>query len=143
MSPANLRFLCLVLLALCIGLYFYTDDQKRYYDDVAIPVVKNILTDVSAWQPAAMQRHLSEAARNTITAEQLEAQMAHYRRFGQLQTIGDLTFSRVASALSLFGTRRINYETTATYSSGPATISITLIHEQDTFKIYNLNINPG
>ena len=142
MSTSNLRFVCLVLLAICIGLYFYTDDQKRYYDKVAIPVVKNILVDVSSWQSEPLLKHLSELAKNTINSNQLNAQLQHYQQFGSLVSIGELEFSRAASALSLFGQRKINYEPSATFSTGLTKISITLVHEDNSFKIYNLNINP-
>jgi len=130
----------LLLLAMCVGMYLYTEEQKDYYDRVAIPIATNILTEISRWEKSVLLDHLSLDAQKTLDDSQLETLLLHYQKFGQLKTVDNFQFSRVASALSLFGDRKINYSADATFSSGTAAINITLIAEGNSFKIYNFTV---
>ncbi len=140
MKPSNLRIMTLLLLAMCVGMYLYTEEQKDYYDRVAIPIATNILTEISRWEKSVLLDHLSLDAQKTLDDSQLETLLLHYQKFGQLKTVDNFQFSRVASALSLFGDRKINYSADATFSSGTAAINITLIAEGNSFKIYNFTV---
>jgi hypothetical protein len=136
----QLRIATLSLLILSIGLYFYTDNQQKYYDFYAKPAAKEILKDISSWQEDALLKHLSKEARNTLNDQQLLQLLNHYRQFGELQSLQELQFSRLASALSVFGSKRINYQTTAIFTNGEANVNLTLISEDEQYKIYNLTI---
>lgn len=143
MSKSHLRIATLFLLTLSIGLYFYTDAQQDYYDQYAKPAAETILTDISRWEAAALRQHLSQEATQTLTPSQLEQLLNHYRQFGELQQLNTLEFSRLASALSIFGQPRINYQTNAQFSNGAAHINLTLTQEPSGYKIYNLTINKA
>ncbi len=143
MNHSNLRVVTLFFLIICVGLYFYTDEQKKYYDATAIPVATLMLKEISNWEKKTLLKHLSPAAKATLNDQQIETLLNHYRQFGQLQTIDELAFSRLASALSLFGEPRINYTTGATYSKTRAHINITLSQQDNSYKIYNFTINKG
>ena len=52
-------------------------------------------------------------------------------------------FSRLASVFSLVGEKKVNYQTSATFSQQQGYINITLVPEAGTYKIYNLSINPA
>jgi hypothetical protein len=140
-NKSQLRTATLLLLTLSIGLYFYTDSQQDYYDQHAKPVAATILNDISSWQQSALENHLSNDARQTLNDQQLVQLLNHYRQFGELQSLQELQFSRLASALSLFGKPRINYQANARFSSGEAHINLTMIATADSYKIYNLTIN--
>jgi hypothetical protein len=140
-NKSQLRITTLLLLTVCIGLYFYTSSQQDYYDQYAKPVAATILNDISSWQQSALENHLSAEARQTLNDQQLGQLVDHYRQFGELQSLQELQFSRLASALSLFGKPRINYQTNARFSSGEAHINLTLIPAANSYKIYNLTIN--
>ncbi|MGK0499367.1 MAG: hypothetical protein ACJAYG_001004 [Oceanicoccus sp.] len=138
----KLRFISLVLLSLCVSLYFYSDQQRDYYDANAKPVALNIVQDVSRWQPQILLSHLSTAAKQTLSEPQLEQLLAQYRQFGRLEKVDELTFSLLASVLSLFGQSHINYSSDASFSQGRAHINLTLTIENGRYKIYNFSINP-
>lgn len=143
MDKAQLRLISLFLLISCTGLYFYTDSQKKYYDNSAKLITADMLMEISSWQPEPLLKHLSGEAKKTLNEEQLAKLLRHYQQtFGQLKTVDELQFSRMASALSLVGSKRINYQTTATFNKGRAQINITLIPVNDGFKIYNFTISP-
>lgn len=141
MNNEQLRTVCLVLLVLFAGLYFYTYRQQSYYDQSARPAIERILGEISQWQKQTLLDHLSEDARQTLNDQQLEQLLAHYRTFGELKSIGDMQFSKLASALSLFGQKRINYQGTAQFSSGPADINITVVPYGDDYRIYNFALS--
>lgn len=140
MNTSNLRIMTLLMLAMCVGLYFYTDEQKSYYDRVAIPIATNMLMEISSWEKTILLKHLSKDAQETLDDSQLETLLLHYRKFGRLKTVGNFQFSRVASALSIFGDNKVNYSADATFSSGTAAINITLINDGHRFKIYNFTV---
>ncbi len=140
MDTASLRIVTLFLLAACVSLYIYTNRQQDFYDQHSKPAIFEILKEVSTWKTEALQKHLSSEAQKTLTEQQLEQLLEHYRQFGQLVSIDELTFSRLASALSLIGQNRINYQGEATFSQTKAHINITLTANDDGYKIYNLTI---
>ncbi|MEH6910185.1 MAG: hypothetical protein V7459_06325 [Oceanicoccus sp.] len=140
MKPSNLRIITLLMLTICVGLYFYTDKQKDYYDRVAIPVATNIITEISSWEKDVLLKHLSQDAQKTLNDSQLETLLVHYRKFGQLKTVDNFQFSRIASALFLFGDRKINYSADALFSTGAAAINITLTSDGNSFQIYNFTV---
>jgi hypothetical protein len=141
LNKYNLRIVTLLLLTLCIGLYFYTDSQEEQFNTTAKPATKDILMAISDWQPESLLYHLSTEAKNTLSEQQLTILLNRYREFGKFQSFDELQFSRVASALSLFGSKRINYQTDATFSKSRARVNITLVLYNDQFKIYNLTIS--
>ncbi len=133
----------LFFLASCVGLYFYTNNQKDYYDAQAKPAAQQMIIAISGWQKSALTNHLSEQALQTLNDQQLDKLLTHYRQFGQLQSLQELQFSRLASALSLFGQRHINYQADAVFSSGSAHINLTLIPHDSGYKIYNFTISKS
>jgi hypothetical protein len=141
MDTSSLRIVTLFLLTACISLYIYTSRQQDFYDQHSKPAIFEILKEVSVWEKEALKKHLSAEAQQTLTDQQLEQLLGHYRQFGQLVSIDQLTFSRLASALSLFGKNRINYQGDATFSQKQAHINITLTTDNDTYKIYNLTVS--
>ncbi len=141
MSTEQLRMVSLILLTLFFALYFYTDRQQEIHDRSARPAAERLLRDISQWDKALLLEQLSREARASTSDRQLDQLLEHYRGFGELQSIGELQFSKLASALSLFGDDKINYEGTATYSSGPVNINITLVPEGSGYKVYNFTLS--
>ncbi len=137
-----LRTITLFLLVICIALYFYADNQQDAYDAQVRPVAEQLLFDISDWQQEHLLNHLSPQAKETLTDEQLNKLLAHYRQFGTLESIDDLEFSKLASVLSLLGDTRINYRSDASFSEGRAHINLTLVPAGNSFQIYNFSIHP-
>lgn len=141
MDTSQLRTICLVLVALVVGLYLYSDRQQAFYDQSAKPEIERILQSMHLWDKDSFPALLSDEARRTLTEDQSEQLLKHYRQFGELQSVDELHFSKLASTLSLFGSQRINYQGTATFSNGPASVTITLIPYGNGYRIYNFTLS--
>ncbi len=141
MDKSNLRIVILFFLMLCIALFIYTDRQQDFYSEQAEPAAEAMIRALSDWEKTTLLQHLSLEAKQTLSDEQLDKLLQHYRQFGQLQSLQPLQFSRMASALSLFGSQRIHYEADAIYSNGAAHINLTIIPYGTAYKIYNFSIS--
>ena len=140
--PTNyLRIAVLAMLVLFTGLYFYTDKQQQAYQATAEPAARKILLDISSWQAVDMRKHLSLEARQTISPEQLDALLSQYRPLGKLLSVNELFFSPLMSVFSLLGEPRVSYTGTATFENGPASLTLTLVEQGNTFLIYNFNLS--
>ncbi|SER28736.1 hypothetical protein SAMN05421690_10172 [Nitrosomonas sp. Nm51] len=141
MQAYTLRFIIAVLLTVVIMLYFYTDREKSYYSQSAEPAVTQILAEITSWEKEPFLRHLAPEARQTISDEQLEQLLDHYRSFGRFYAIDELDFSRTASVFSLFGEKRLNYSGVADYSTGPINVNITLVERDGYYLVYNFTLS--
>lgn len=140
MPTSTLRAISVVLLVLFAALYFYTDRQEKYHQTTALPVAKSLLSTISIWERQTLLNHLAVEAKNSLNDQQLDKLMNHYRQFGRFISADTLKFSKLASALSLFGPRRVNYSGTAAFENGATHVNITLTENGDTFLIYNISI---
>ena len=137
MQVHTLRAIVALLLTLVVMLYFYTNREKDYYSKSAEPAIAQILSDISSWEKQKILIHLAQEAKQTITDEQLDELLKHYRSFGRFQSIQELNFSRSVSAFSLMGEKRINYSGLARFDAGSVSLNITLIERGGFFLIYN------
>ncbi|MBS0424477.1 MAG: hypothetical protein JSR71_08670 [Proteobacteria bacterium] len=137
MQVKTLRAIVALLLTLVVMLYFYTNREKDYYSKSAEPAITQILSDISSWKKQKLLVHLAPETKQTITDEQLDELLTHYRSFGRFQSIEELNFSRTASAFSLFGEKRINYSGLAKFDAGSISLNITLIERGGFFLVYN------
>ncbi len=137
MQVKTLRAIVALLLTLVVMLYFYTNREKDYYSKSAEPAITQILSDISSWKKQKLLIHLAPETKQTITDEQLDELLTHYRSFGRFQSIEELNFSRTVSAFSLFGEKRINYSGLAKFDAGSISLNITLIERGGFFLVYN------
>lgn len=140
MMSNQLRAICFVFLLIMAALYFYTGKQADYYNASAPQQIAYILADIDSWQEQDLNKHLSIEAKQVITPTQLTNVLAFYRPLGSFQKIEELKFSRLASALSLFGKKYIGYSGFAIYRGGRVELTITLVEEDNRLKISNINM---
>ncbi|HBV21405.1 MAG TPA: hypothetical protein DEF07_06765, partial [Nitrosomonas sp.] len=82
MQVHTLRFIIAILMTVVIMLYFHTNREEKFYSETAEPAVAQILAEISTWQKEPLLRHLAPEAKETITDEQLNQLLDHYRSFG-------------------------------------------------------------
>jgi hypothetical protein len=143
MQIQTLRLIVFSMLTLVVMLFFYTSQQKTYYQKTALPAVGQILTEISSWEKQALYRHLAPETQQTVNDVQLEELLHQYRPFGRFRSIDELDFSRTISAFSLFGEERVNYSGTVNFEAGLVNINITLVARRGFFLIYNFALTKA
>ncbi|GJL71897.1 MAG: hypothetical protein NMNS01_10960 [Nitrosomonas sp.] len=143
MQVQTLRLIVFSILTLVVMLYFYTSQEKTYYQRNALPAVEQILTEISSWEKSALFRHLTPEAQQTVNDAQLEELLSQYRHFGRFVSINDLDFSRTISAFSLFGEKRVNYSGTVNFETGLVNINITLVARGGYYLIDNFALSKA
>lgn len=140
MQAQTLRVIMAILLTLALMLYFYTDREKDYYSKSAEPAVAQILTEISTWEKRTLMTHLAPEAKQAVNDEQLDQLISFYRGFGRFRSIQELNFSRIVSAFSLVGEKRINYSGIANFDAGLVYLNITLVERGGFFLVYNFTL---
>lgn len=143
MQSQTLRIIMVILVTSIMMLYFYTDREKNHYLKASEPAIRQILTEISSWEKQALLIHLTPEAKQAISDEQLDEMIDFYRNFGQFRSIQELIFSRIISALSLIGEKRINYSGTANFDAGLVNFNITLVERGGIFLIYNFTLTKA
>jgi hypothetical protein len=143
MQIQTLRLIVFSMLTMVIMLFFYTSQQKTYYQKTALPAVGQILTEISSWEKQALYRNLAPETQQTVNDAQLKELLHQYRPFGRFRSIDELDFSRTISAFSLFGEERVNYSGTVNFEAGLVNINITLVARRGFFLIYNFSLTKA
>lgn len=134
------RMLAIALLLIFAAGYIYTDKQETRYKHSIKPLIKSMMDDISHWQAATLFQYLAPEAKAITNQETLDNMITHYKPLGELKQINSIHFSKLSSALSLLGPKRINYSGSATFESGQAEFSITLINSNQQWLIYNFTL---
>ncbi len=135
-----LRFIVFLFLTSFVMLFFYTTQEKNHYQRSSEQAIHQILSEISSWQKTDLFRHLAPETKQTVGDAQLEELLNHYRGFGRFNSIDELGFSRMASAFSLFGEKRINYSGAAYFDVGLVNLNITLVERDGFFLVYNFSL---
>lgn len=137
-----LHAITLALLLIIGALYWYTGQQQERYDAAATQYLRSAFADIGSWERAALQRQLADEALAALSAEQLDAIAARYRPLGGFVQLGEVTFTRLTSALSLLGrTRLLSYHGSAQFEHGSADFTATLVIRDNGFRFYNLSFS--
>ncbi|MFT4918981.1 MAG: hypothetical protein ACI8RU_001599 [Zhongshania aliphaticivorans] len=123
------------------GLYYYSGQVEDHYSENAERYLKTALVSISSWQTEDLKAQLSTATLAQVDDQQLRKLCAEYARLGEFQRMGELQFSRLSGALSLFSEPpRLSYSSNVHFEHGSAVMTATLTLENQRFKLYNFNL---
>lgn len=71
MMSNQLRAICFIFLIIVAALYVYTGNQEEHYNATAPSQIAYMLADIDSWEESSLRDHLSQEAKDVITAEQL------------------------------------------------------------------------
>lgn len=135
----------IITILLVVGaLFWHARQQQERYDAEAQKYVAIALRDISSWQGAPLQNHLAEQARAAIDDAQLDALTERYRGLGRFRRTENLQFAHITAALSMFSSNiLLSYHGNAVFENGSASLAITLLVNDNRFRIYNFSLgNP-
>jgi hypothetical protein len=123
------------------GLYYYSGQVEEHYSENAERYLKTALVSISSWQTEDLKAQLSAATLAQVDDQQLRKLCTEYARLGEFQHMGELQFSRLSGALSLFSEPpRLSYSSNVHFEHGSAVMTATLTLENQRFKLYNFNL---
>tara|TARA_R110000772_G_scaffold58976_1_gene133637 strand:- start:18026 stop:18478 length:453 start_codon:yes stop_codon:yes gene_type:complete len=123
------------------GLYYYSGQVEDHYSENAERYLKTALVSISSWQTEDLKAQLATATLAQVDDQQLRKLCVEYARLGEFQRMGELQFSRLSGALSLFSEPpRLSYSSNVHFEHGSAVMTATLTLENQRFKLYNFNL---
>lgn len=141
-APKPLQLATLIILVIVGGLYWYAGNQQERYDAAATQYLRTAFTDIASWQRDALQRQLTAEALRTMSTAQLDAIDERYRPLGGFIQLGDVQFTRLTAAMSLFGSDTLlSYHGSAQFQHGNADFTATLVVRDNGFRLYNLSFS--
>jgi len=138
------KFILYVIFVLVTGFsafFIYGSMQSSEYDGTAIPYIKETLPQISTWDAEIVKQLMAPEVLETVSAENLTNILAALADIGELQSIGDATFKNKSTGGNVQSAKDpvITYEVEAQYSTGDATVTISLIDRGESYEIYHFN----
>jgi hypothetical protein len=125
------------------GSILYDQYKTSDYDDRAIPYIKEVLPEISAWDPATTKALMAPEIAATISAEKFSQAMVLFSKLGTLQGIDDPKFIDIHTGdqAEVGAQTIVEYDVDAQYANGDATVNLKLLFRNGLFEIYNFNFS--
>jgi hypothetical protein len=132
-----------VIIGVIGGSALYDRYKTSEYDDRAVPYIKEVLPEISKWEPATTKALMTPEVAATIPEEQFAQAMTLFSKLGTLQRIDDPKFLDVHTGeqAEVGDQTIVEYDVDAEYANGDATINLKLLVRNDLFEIYNFNFS--
>ena len=129
------------------GIKFYTAYQAAQYNDTVVPLLQEVIPEMSTWQEDVFRKHISPEALEKVSPEKFTAIINKFSKLGALKTFEKPKFEEVAdirsdNALMNDNTTRttVTYTSNAEYENGEALITIKFVVNGEQLDIYYFNI---
>ena len=121
--------------------FIYRGIQASHYANTAVPYIHEVLPRISTWNPDLAVDYMAPEVLARVTPEQLANLMRALSRIGELQSIGQPQFKNKSTGGDVNSAQKpvVSYEVEAQYSTGEATVLISLLDLGDSFKVYHFN----
>ena len=138
----------LTVVILCYaGVSYYISYQASKYDAAVVPLLQQVIPEISTWQEDAIRRNMSEDALQRIPPQVFSATVEKFSRLGALKSFETPVFKEVSEYRSpnvLPGsgpaTTTVSYTSEALYENGEATISLILAEQDGEFQVQYFTI---
>lgn len=138
------KFMIYILFVLICGLsifFGYRYMQSSAYEQTAVPYLKQVLPEISSWEPARVRACMAPEVLEGVSDEKLSALLTSLSRIGTLEHIEDISFKNKASGEHITRDQQplVTYELKARYSSGEVGVTISLLDKGEDFDVYHFN----
>lgn len=131
------------IMAVFAGSALYDRYQASEYEAMAGPYIREIIPEISKWDPATTRALMAPEVSATIPEEDFTQALALFSRLGALQSMADPKFDQVHQDLQTdIGKQTIVvYDIDAKYENGDAVINLKLIDKGDSLEIYRFGFS--
>ena len=129
------------LLIALIGLWTWKEESD--YESTAVPYLKSVVPEITAWDPDVAWKYYDDEIRETISQEDNAKIINYMSLLGTLESQSHPQFRQVTSSATLkTGTKKVVvYQIPAVFENGDATIDVTLVDRDGKFSIYHFKVN--
>lgn len=136
------KFLIYILIVLVCGIsafFIYNKRQAKAYEETAVPYVRQVLPQISTWNPELLHDYMAPEVVERIPQQRLTALMEGLSQLGTLERVEGIKFKNKTSGELVTAEEQpvITYEVEARYSSGPVEISISVLDQGTSFSVYH------
>jgi len=125
-----------------VTIYFgYGYVQSNRFDPLVVPYIEQAVPQLSRWDVAATKALLDEEALKRVSDNDLEKMMDYLTRIGELQGFDNPRFRSTSKAMTTGAIERgvVTYRVKATYSTGPAEITLSLVERDGEYALLHFN----
>ncbi len=123
------------------GFFIYRGIQSSHYEGTAVPYIRQVLPQISTWNPEMMKEYMVPEVLETVSADNLTNLMKGLAKLGELQSIGEPSFQSKSTGGVVDSTQQpvVTYTVKAQYSTGEATVTISLLDKGESYQVYHFN----
>jgi len=147
-QPVKKYFVLIAIWAVSIaaavgGLELYKSHQGTEFDKTAIPYIREVIPEISTWNPETVKALMAPEIAATIPEEKFIRAMLFFSKLGALQSIDKPEFSEAhIDQETDIGTQTIiEYKIDALYENANAEINLQLLKKGASFEIYRFNFS--
>lgn len=132
----------------CLGLFivggfkYFSDQKEAQYVTTAVPYVKQVIPELSKWDPVIVQKYMSAKFMQKTSEEKFARIINALSRIGALQEMDEPIFEEIYSGDTPEGNKQtiISYTIKARYDTGDAKITLALLDTAGAFSVYHFNV---
>ena len=138
------KFIIYVIVVFIVGFssyFMYGHMLEEKYNGTAIPYIEEVLPELSSWDVERVTPCMAPEVMRTISPEDLERLLKSLSQIGTLQSIGDATFKNESKGdnVKYADAPVITYDIETQYSTGPATVTLSLLCRDGGYQVYYFN----
>jgi hypothetical protein len=125
------------------GLEIYRSYQGSEFDKTAIPYIRQVIPEISKWDPETARALMNPDISATIPDEKFSRAMRFFSKLGALQGIDEPEFeeAHVDQETDIGKQTIVEYKVGAQYENDEAVIFLQLVEKGDSFEIYRFNFS--
>ncbi|MDX2494352.1 MAG: hypothetical protein QNK27_05275 [Desulfuromusa sp.] len=138
------KFIVYVIFVFITGFsayFYYGYYQSSQYDGTVVPYIQEVLPKISTWDPEIVKQYLAPEALRRVSEENLVNILGALADIGELQSIEEMKFQKKSTGGEHSAVQEpvITYTVKAQYSTGAATVTISLLDKGGAYETYHFN----
>lgn len=123
------------------GLEIYKSYQGSEFDKTAIPYIRQVVPQISTWDPETVKLLMAPEIAATIPDEKFIRAMRFFSKLGALQDIDEPEFeeAHVDREMDIGKQTIIEYKIAARYENAEAEIHLQLLERGESYELYRFN----
>ncbi len=146
MAKKILKVLVILVLLIVLGIggmFGWMKYEQSKYAATAVPFIQKVVPEIAQWNSEVFKSYMVPEALTAMPDADLTKLVNWLKKLGSLQSLGEPSFVHVFKGVNLLsgGQTIITYTIPAKFDAGDATITMRLLDQGKSFKIFHFNVN--